>query len=182
MIEYLSLKEFGEIHGWNAEAFRVEFNANLKKPDHLWRIPKPDLVIGGGRLRGRVPGLGLEPPEGSRREIPTYGYLPETATTWQPLGRGTRTDLIQAGRGTSPEYTNAQKEAATALLSATLEVINLLNTEPIGHDDAHTGWRSRYAEATQAREKAVEAYRVAFGAWEGEIPRPQAVLRGGPGQ
>ncbi len=82
---YLSRAELGEIHGIAP--------GSAKKYEDDGRLPPADVVIGGGLLRGKVPGLETRTPRpGARRRL-YYGYRPETALAWQRPGRGARTDL-----------------------------------------------------------------------------------------
>ncbi|WP_280454828.1 hypothetical protein [Nocardia brasiliensis] len=82
---YLSVTEFGEIHGHKTETARWYFKKN--------RYPPCDVVIGGGMLRGKVAGLDPVEPDPKGRSDARYGYLPETALNWQKPGRGHRSDL-----------------------------------------------------------------------------------------
>ncbi|WP_280470573.1 hypothetical protein [Nocardia farcinica] len=84
---YLSYKEFGEIHGLTTRTSRTYFEDG--------RFPDPDVVIGGGELRGQVKGLPPRAEDGDRnsRSDARYGWLPETALAWKRVGQGTRTDL-----------------------------------------------------------------------------------------
>lgn len=85
--KYLSLKEFGEIHGLTPETVRSYFKDG--------RLPEPDAVIGGGQLRGSLPRLPERNAEPGSRSDARYGWLPETAHNWERPGAGARTDLRQ---------------------------------------------------------------------------------------
>ncbi|WP_069164553.1 hypothetical protein [Nocardia altamirensis] len=82
---YLSVLEFGEIHGHAAETARAYFKDG--------RYPLWDAVVGGGLLRGKLPGLDPVEPDPKKRSDARYGYLPETALNWRKPGRGYRSDL-----------------------------------------------------------------------------------------
>ncbi|MBC7299821.1 hypothetical protein [Nocardia salmonicida] len=91
-LKCLSYKEYGEIHGLTARSARTYFEAG--------RLADPDVVIGGGVLRGQVEGLELREDDDGRnsRSDARYGWLPETAVSWERVGRGARTDLAPVAR------------------------------------------------------------------------------------
>lgn len=175
MTEYLSLKEFGEIHGWGADSIRVEFKKDFKRPENKRKFPIPDVIVGGGRLRGLVPGLPPEKVTPGARDTAVFGFLPETALNWEQLGRGARTDLIEPVRpGASGEFSDKQVLAAKAVIAANYAVIALLDAEPFDGDE-HLAWEREFARAETAR-KTARAHFVATFPEGVPVPLPQQVL------
>ncbi|MEV6774407.1 hypothetical protein AB0N05_37800 [Nocardia sp. NPDC051030] len=178
MKELLSLKELGEVHGVPEQAMKKYFKADAKKPPGRRYLPDPDFVIGGGRLRGRVPGLELieesDDESKNNRSDARYGWLPATGLAWQRPGQGARRDLAQPGEP-APAYIVEQIAAAVQVVQATYAVSELLMSEPIGDDKAHRRWNSRYEAAVATREAARGAFADTFGD-QAPIPTPQQVL------
>jgi hypothetical protein len=78
VITYLSIEELAHRRGIAPGTARGYLVTCLKRDEwHL--LPKPDSVTGATGPR------------------PRYGWLPETADSWQRIGQGTRTDLPRAG-------------------------------------------------------------------------------------